>query len=116
MGSSSPFGEETVAAVSGQGLISSFLISSLLALNTEIVGEGCHCPVRIHRQVNVLMNQEVVAGSLADDFEVVHECLDERKCHHIGLKAKPRNTRALVFITTDRAHSAGSLGLKMRVE
>ena len=55
------------------------LDSCLLALSAEIVDGGCYCSVRIHRYVNVLMDQEVVAWSLTDDFDVVHAGLYKRK-------------------------------------
>ena len=32
------------------------VLLALLALSTNIVDGGCHCSIRIHRQVKVFMN------------------------------------------------------------
>jgi len=61
----------------GRGLA----LSSLLAPNTKIVHESGDRAIGIHGKVKVFVDQEIVVGSLPDDFEVVDGCRNKRKCH-----------------------------------
>jgi hypothetical protein len=61
------------------------------------------------------MKQEVVAGTLPDDFEVVDRCFDERKSCHVRLEAERRDASPLLFVPADRPCPADALRLKMHV-
>jgi hypothetical protein len=91
-------------------------LATLVTRSTKIVDVSCHGPVCIHGKVKILVKQEVIARTLPYYLEIVYRCLDERKSSHISLDAEPRDTCALIFVTTHRADTAYSLRLKMRVE
>jgi hypothetical protein len=87
----------------------------LLTLSPKVVDVSGHGPVCIHGKVKILVNQEIVARTLPDYLEIVHQRLAERKSSHIGLEAEPCDAGGLVFVPAHRAHTADSLRLKMHV-
>ena len=78
----------------------------LLTLSTKVVDVCCHGTVCIHGKVKILVNQEVIARTLPNYLEIVHQCFGERKSSHIGLEAKPCDACGLVFVPTHRTHTA----------
>ena len=59
----------------------------LLTLGAEIIVERGHSAIGIEGNVCDLVNQEVVAWTLADNPEVVHECLSKLSVLERSLKA-----------------------------
>ena len=83
----------------------------LLTFGAEIIVRHGHSAIGVEGNVCDLVNQEIVAWTLADNPEVVHECLIGLPILERQLKAGVlRHARRLVFITGGFAGTRKALG------
>lgn len=81
-----------------------------LAFDTEIVGIPCHRAIRMDSEMNILVYQEVVAGPLANDLEIVYKRELEA---YLAIEGFLRHARPLVLFARGQADAAHSLWLEV---
>ena len=86
----------------------------LFAPDGEIVQERRSRCVGSDGHVEVFVDQEIVAGRLADDAEVVHKCGGEREAHDVGNEPGARHAGTLIFVAGYRSCAGDSLWLKLK--
>src|SRR5262245_48861350 len=88
-----------------------FSSSYLPAFHAKVIDKRCHFPIRIDREMEVLMHQKIVPGSLTDDLEIVH--ISGLEAHlsiirTLGLACSP------VLVAGRQSHTADTLRLEVK--